>query len=164
MRIWLQKQKKKEEAKAAAQATPAPVETTPPAAEVQPTGDGADKPVESIEEAPKAEGAGSEDVAHEKAEDASQPTGSVAPQTNEVGLCLSACLLHSSTREPRSCGPNLASAVGSLAKMNMIVAARASDHGAPFLLLLVLLLILIRTLLLLRRPSRNVVVAMLPRT
>jgi hypothetical protein len=50
LRVWLQKQKKKDEAKAAAQAATPPVEVTPAAPEVQPVGDGAEQPVESVEE------------------------------------------------------------------------------------------------------------------
>jgi hypothetical protein len=129
MRIWLQKQKKKEE-KAVAQATPAPVETTPAPAEVQPAGDAADKPMDSIEDAPKVEGAGEEEAAVDKAKDASQVAGSAAPQTNEVGLCLSASLSHLSTHQLQCSGPVMGPAFGPLAKMNMIVAARASDQEA----------------------------------
>lgn len=52
MRVWLQKQKKKEEAKAAAQVATPPVEAAP---EVQPVGEAAEKPMESVEKAPAAE-------------------------------------------------------------------------------------------------------------
>lgn len=52
MRVWLQKQKKKEEAKAAAQAATPVVETTPAANEAPSEADGADKPVDSVEEIP----------------------------------------------------------------------------------------------------------------
>jgi hypothetical protein len=130
MRIWLQKQKKKEEAKAAAQATPAPVETTPPVAETQSTGDAADQPMESIEDTTKAEVVGGEEAAGDKANEASHPTGSAAPQTIEVGLRHSALFLYPSTHELQCSGPDLGSAFGPLAKMNMIVAACASDHKA----------------------------------
>ncbi|KAJ4986139.1 pre-mRNA-splicing factor 38B [Stagonosporopsis vannaccii] len=52
MRVWLQKQKKKEDAKAAAQAaTPAP-EITPAATEVPSEVEGADKPIDSVEDVP----------------------------------------------------------------------------------------------------------------
>lgn len=51
MRIWLQKQKKKEEAKAAAQAvTPVP-EPTPVTTEAPSELEGADRPIDSVEEA-----------------------------------------------------------------------------------------------------------------
>ncbi|KAH6625791.1 hypothetical protein C7974DRAFT_338058 [Boeremia exigua] len=54
MRVWLQKQKKKEEAKAAAQAaTPAP-EITPAVTEAPFELEGADKPIDSVEETPVA--------------------------------------------------------------------------------------------------------------
>jgi hypothetical protein len=92
MRVWLQKQKKKEEAKAAAQAATPPVEVTPAAPEVQPVGDGAEKPVDSVEDTPKAEGGVAEQAANfaENAEEAGQRAGSVSAQPNEVGSqCLS---------------------------------------------------------------------------
>ncbi|KAF2821348.1 hypothetical protein CC86DRAFT_448836 [Ophiobolus disseminans] len=82
MRIWLQKQKKKEDAKAAAQATPTPVDTPAPA-EVQQAGDAEDKPVDSIEEAPKADIAGGEQTAEGDAGDADQRAGSAPLQTTE---------------------------------------------------------------------------------
>ena len=63
MRVWLQKQKKKEEAKAAAQAATPPVDVTPAASEVQPVGDGAEKPVDSVEDTPKAEDNAAEQAA-----------------------------------------------------------------------------------------------------
>lgn len=128
MRIWLQKQKKKEEAKAAAQATPTPVETPAPA-EVQQAGDAVDKAVESIEEAPKADGAGGEQTAEGIAGDADQRAGSAALQTTEVGLCLSASSSHSHSYGLRHYGPSMGTAPASLAKMNKIVAAHASEHG-----------------------------------
>jgi hypothetical protein len=132
MRIWLQKQKKKEEAKAAAQATPTPVET-PAAAEVQPAGDAADRPVESIEEVSRADGPGIEETPVENAGSAEQRVGSAALQTTEVGLCFSASFsLHSHSYQLRCSGPKLGPALGSLAKMNMIVAVLDSDHGVHF--------------------------------
>ncbi|KAF3041044.1 hypothetical protein E8E11_006794 [Didymella keratinophila] len=51
MRVWLQKQKKKEEAKTAAQAATPVAETTPAATEAPSEVEGADKPVHSVEEA-----------------------------------------------------------------------------------------------------------------
>jgi hypothetical protein len=131
MRVWLQKQKKKEEAKAASQAPPTPVETTPAATEVQPVGDAADKPVESIEEMPEADGAAGEQDAVENTGDADKRTGSVSVsvQPNEVGLSLSALLSPLHTDELEERGQNQAVSSLCLAKMNMIVAARASDHG-----------------------------------
>jgi hypothetical protein len=91
MRVWLQKQKKKEEAKAAAQAVTPPVEATSAAPEVQPVGDGAEKPVDSVEEAPKAQDASDEQAAGsvENTGDAGQRAGSASAQPNEVGFrCL----------------------------------------------------------------------------
>lgn len=132
MRVWLQKQKKKEEAKAAAQAPPTPVETSSAAPEVQPVGDAADKAVESIEDISKAEGVNDEQTTVESGGDADQRAVSIALQPNEVGLCLS-----DSTSCPRARGSrkqNYAQGASSvcLARMNMIVAARASDHGVHF--------------------------------
>ncbi|CAG5178485.1 uncharacterized protein ALTATR162_LOCUS8724 [Alternaria atra] len=85
MRVWLQKQKKKEEAKAAAQAATPPVEVTPAASEVQPVGDGAEKPVDSVEDTPKAEDNAAEQAAGsaENAEEAGQRAGSASAQPNE---------------------------------------------------------------------------------
>lgn len=83
MRIWLQKQKKKEDAKAAQVATP-PVEATP---EIQSAGDAADKPVESVEETPKPEQAQADEVfaGVDNAEEVDQRAGSADAQPNEVG-------------------------------------------------------------------------------
>lgn len=78
MRVWFQKQKKREEAKTASQGPATPAETTPAAPEAQPAGDIAEKPVESIEEAPKTEGADGGNPTAENSGDAAQPT--------EVGL------------------------------------------------------------------------------
>jgi hypothetical protein len=92
MRVWLQKQKKKEEAKAAAQAATPPVEVTPAAPEVQPVGDGAEKPVDSVEDTLKAEDGVAEQAAGsaENAEEAGKRAGSASAQLNEVGSqCLS---------------------------------------------------------------------------
>jgi hypothetical protein len=92
MRVWLQKQKKKEEAKAAAQPATPPVEVTPVAPEVQPVGDGAEKPVDSVEDTPTAEDGAAEQTTGpgETAEDAGQRAGSASVQPNEVGSqCLS---------------------------------------------------------------------------
>lgn len=87
MRVWLQKQKKKEDAKAAAQTATPPVETTSTAPEVQPAGDMAETPVESIEEASKAAGVAVEQEpdAVETGGDAVQREGSASAQPNQVG-------------------------------------------------------------------------------
>jgi hypothetical protein len=127
MRVWLQKQKKKEEAKAASQAPPTPAESTPAAPEVQPVGDAADKPVESIEETPKAEGAAGEQASLESGCDADKRVGSASVQPNEVGLCLSVLLPPSRTDELRKQDRTYGVSSLCLARMNMIVAARASD-------------------------------------
>lgn len=92
MRVWLQKQKKKEEAKAAAQAaTPAP-ETTPAATEVPSEAEGPDKPIDSVEEVPVTADAPAEPAAVAAAADAGEGhlrTGSVSAQPNEVGSLIS---------------------------------------------------------------------------
>lgn len=87
MRVWIQKQKKKEEAKTASQAPATPAETTPAAPEAQAAGDIADKPVGSNEDAPKTEGADGGDPTAENSGDAAQPT--------EVGLRHFSLLSHS---------------------------------------------------------------------
>ncbi|RYN65086.1 hypothetical protein AA0118_g3440 [Alternaria tenuissima] len=90
MRVWLQKQKKKEEAKAAAQAATPPVEVTPAAPEVQPVGDGAEKPVDSVEDTLKAEDGVAEQAAGsaENAEEAGKRAGSASAQPNEDNASL----------------------------------------------------------------------------
>lgn len=55
MRVWLQKQKKKEEAKSASQVVTPPVAPTPAATEAQQAAELADKPIESVEIVPKEE-------------------------------------------------------------------------------------------------------------
>jgi len=126
IRIWLQKQKKKEE-KAATQTPATPVEAAPAAPEVQPPSDAADRPVDSIEEASKAEGISDDQAAAENSRDADERAGS-AVQPNEVGLCLSILPSLSHTLDLlRQLLNQSVSSVG-LARMNMIVAARASDR------------------------------------
>jgi hypothetical protein len=93
MRVWLQKQKKKEEAKLAAQAETPPVETTPAAPEVPPASDTAEKFVTGVKETPNAGGAGIEQTAAENAAVAGQRAVSAAQQPNEVGLSLFASTL-----------------------------------------------------------------------
>ncbi|KAF1937405.1 hypothetical protein EJ02DRAFT_385705 [Clathrospora elynae] len=85
MRSWLQKQKKKEEAKAAAQPATPPVEVTPAAPEVQPVADGAERPVDSVEETPKADDVPVEEAAGsaEITGDAGQRAGSASAQPHE---------------------------------------------------------------------------------
>ncbi|KAF2126094.1 hypothetical protein P153DRAFT_399556 [Dothidotthia symphoricarpi CBS 119687] len=84
MRIWLQKQKKKEDAKAIRAATP-PVETAPVIPEAQPAGEAADKPVESVEETPKLEQVQADEAtaAANDAEEVVQRAGSADVQPNE---------------------------------------------------------------------------------
>lgn len=133
MRVWLQKQKKKEEAKAASQAPPTPVETTPAAPEVQPVGgDAADRPVESIEETPKPEGAGGEPNAEENSGNADDRTGSATAQPNEVGSFLMRIPLPR-IDEHGTHDQNRGATFVCLARMNMIDAACASDHDMRYI-------------------------------
>ncbi|RMZ67926.1 hypothetical protein GMOD_00004005 [Pyrenophora seminiperda CCB06] len=85
MRVWLQKQKKKEEAKAVAQAATPPTEATPVAPEVQPVAGGTEKPVDSIEEPTNAENGAVDQAAGSaaKADDAGQRAGSASVHPNE---------------------------------------------------------------------------------
>jgi hypothetical protein len=137
----LQKQKKKEE-KAATQAPAMPVETTLAAPEVQPLGDSADKAVDSIEEVSKAESAGDGHTAAENSGDADvdadERAGSAVFPPNEVGLYLSIPSSLSQTPEmSRQCRKQNLS-LFCLARMKMIVAARASERGvhliSPYIL------------------------------
>lgn len=93
MRVWLQKQKKKEEAKAAAQAaTPVP-ETTPAATEAPSEVEGADKPIDSVEEEAVTGDVPAETVA--VAGDGQLRKVSISAQPNEVGFHLSSYATHS---------------------------------------------------------------------
>ena len=86
MRVWLQKQKKKEEAKAVSQVATPVVEATPAPSEVQPAGDAAEKSAEGLEGAPKSEGTPADEVvaAADDAGQTLQRVGSTASQPNEV--------------------------------------------------------------------------------
>lgn len=96
MRIWLQKQKKKEEAKAAAQAATHVPETTPAATEAPSEVEGADKPVNSVEEAPATGEASTEPTAVETdAGDGEVRTVSASAQPNEVGRRFPSSAFHS---------------------------------------------------------------------
>lgn len=87
MRIWLQKQKKKEEAKAAAQAATPVVETTPAATEAPSEVESADKPIDSVEEAPVTGSVVAEPAAAATdTGDGEKRTVSASAQPNEVGL------------------------------------------------------------------------------
>ena len=127
MRVWLQKQKKKEDAKAAAQATPAPPESpVVTEAQAQLAAHVADKPVDSVEELPQAEGSIAEETVVEGAGDADKLADATA---NEVGLCLSFPFSHLRACLLRSFLPDMGMNVDHLARIKMILAARASDMG-----------------------------------
>ena len=87
MRVWLQKQKKKEEAKAAAQAATPAAETTPAATEAPSEVEGADKPVDSVEEATAPADASAEPASTATEVVDGEPRGvSASVHPNEVGL------------------------------------------------------------------------------
>lgn len=132
MRVWLEKRKKKEEAKAAAQEATPPVEVTPAASEVQPAGDMVEKPTESIEEVAKAENVSVEQgsLVAGNAGDATERIGSASAQPNEVGLQFAAFSSHVGILESREQKKEAEDElVVCLRGMNTIHAARASDHG-----------------------------------
>jgi hypothetical protein len=82
MRVWMLKQKKKEE-KAASQAAMPVVDAQPAIAEAQPASDGADKPVESSEQGVQDEDALVGEASVNTAGDG-QPADSEASQPPEV--------------------------------------------------------------------------------
>lgn len=124
MRVWLQKQKKKEEKAATAVATP-PVETTPAPAETSQADDAAEKPVESVEPNHAEDGDGTHTAVNEIGEADQRAESAVALQ-EEVGLkhpnsvVLQLCVFSSQTQ----CQAKFPKA---LVEMNTIVAACASD-------------------------------------
>lgn len=80
LRRWLLTRKKKEEAKAAAEAAVPAVDTMPTSGEVQPPADASDRPIQSVEDAPQnADGVEDQTVADSIAEGASR-RASAAPQ------------------------------------------------------------------------------------
>ena len=84
LRRWLLARKKKEEIKAAAEASAPAVETVPAPGEVQPPANASDRPVESVEGAPQNADGVDQKAADSVTEDASRPT-STAPQ-REVNM------------------------------------------------------------------------------
>jgi len=129
MRVWLQKQKKKEEAKAAAQAATPAAETTPAATDAPSEAEGADKPVDSVEEATAPGDAPAESATTAtEAVDGEPRAVSASAQPNEVGFHLSFLPVHGRTRFFQS------TEVGSrrierLKSMNTIDLARAGGHS-----------------------------------
>ncbi|KAF2794631.1 hypothetical protein K505DRAFT_374492 [Melanomma pulvis-pyrius CBS 109.77] len=87
MRVWLQKQRKKEDAKATPKATTPPADVVLEATVAQAAGDAADRPVESIEKATRPEDFADNDatIAGDDGETA-QRAGSTAAQPNENSL------------------------------------------------------------------------------
>ncbi|CAO2651487.1 Nn.00g040570.m01.CDS01 [Neocucurbitaria sp. VM-36] len=85
MRVWLEKRKKKEEAKAAAQAATPPGDGTPAARDVQPVGHVVDKSAESVDEVSKVEHVPFEpgSVTADNAGHVAERAGSASAQPNE---------------------------------------------------------------------------------
>ena len=131
MRVWLQKQKKKEEAKAAAPVATPPAKVTPATPEVQPVGDGTEKPVESVEETPKAEDGSAEQVAGatENAGDAEQRAGSASVQPKEVGFRCFSFSSHVGILVLDRKKTGLGGKNECLKAINNIAVTRANDHG-----------------------------------
>jgi hypothetical protein len=94
MRVWLQKQKKKEEAKAAAQAATPVLETTPAATEAPSESESADKPVDSVEEVPATGDAPANPAVATTDGDGDARTVSASVQPVEVGLQSSSLATH----------------------------------------------------------------------
>jgi len=84
MRVWLQKQKKKEENKAASQVVTPVVDTVPAPSDSQPTEAVSEKPVETVEVESKPNHAAAEPVIVESVSEEPQRPASAASQTKEV--------------------------------------------------------------------------------
>ena len=153
MRIWLQKQKKKEEAKAAAQAaTPVP-ETTPAVTEAPSELEGADKPIDSVEEAPATGDASVEPAtATTDAGEGEKRTASASAQPNEVGWHSFSSSMHSYVYDLYKNKERNPEELGGFNSMNTIDLARTGFCR-------VLLLILSRNLSRLTTMIRNGVAA-----
>lgn len=133
MRVWLQKQKKKEEAKAAAQAaTPVP-ESTSSIAEVSGGVEGADKPVDSVEEATATDNAAAGLVATAAgAEDGQLRTVSASTQPQEVGFQLSSIITQRCLRNMYEVEEKVDVEPQWLNSMNTIKLARAGGCSMHF--------------------------------
>lgn len=130
MRVWLQKQKKKEEAKAAAQATTPVAETTPAVADAPSEVDGADKPVDSVEEATVPGDTPAESATGTKEAVEGDPHAVLASaQPNEVGLRPSFFPEHTCARECYQSTGFGTGRIGWLKSMNTIDIARAGSCG-----------------------------------
>jgi hypothetical protein len=92
MRVWLQKQKKKDEAKSTSQVG-TPVESTPAATDTQATAESVDKAVETIEGATNVEERGEQrqTALGDVDADAAVAPDSAAPESEEVGCPRLAC-------------------------------------------------------------------------
>jgi hypothetical protein len=125
MRVWLQKQKKKEEAKAAAQAATPVAETTPSATEAPSEVEGADKAVDSIEAtAPVDALAESATTATDVVDGELRPV-SASAQPNEVGFHPSLSSTHACMRQSYQRIEAGNGRTGRLKSINTIELARA---------------------------------------
>lgn len=128
MRVWLQKQKKKEEAKVAAQIATPPVEATPTAPEVQAVGASTEKPVESVEEIHNAESATAESApgTTESTAERVERADSSSARLDEVGL---ECFISVSCA-----GTSEASVPRSFVKGNIYPILKAMTRSLPHVL------------------------------
>lgn len=130
MRVWLQKQKKKEEAKAAAQATTPVAEATPAATEAPSEVEGADKPVDSVEEATVPGDAPTESATGTtEAVDGEPRAVSASAQPNEVGFHPSFFPEHACVRRYYQSTEVGTGRIEWLKSMNTIDLARAGSCG-----------------------------------
>lgn len=126
MRVWLQKQKKKEEAKAAAQAMAHVPDSTTPATGGPVGADSVDKPVDSIEDAPAAGDTSIESTAAAADAEQGKPRAvSASAPPNEVGSQISLSATHADMRDFNLGREMVAGESGRLNLMNTIPLALA---------------------------------------
>ncbi len=132
MRVWLEKRKKKEEAKVATQAPTTPVEAAPLSAGGMSVSEAQGKPVESIEESSKVE-AGSVDnapIVMQATQDPVEGAASTSGQLNEVGSGFATFSSYMSTLALCDQKNNTENNCARLRRMNPINNARACDFRA----------------------------------
>lgn len=135
MRVWLEKRKKKEEAKAAAPVATPPVDATPAAPEVQPVAEQAEQPVESIEETQIADLMSTEQAAGaaENAGDPAERTVSASAHPHEVGLTFPTSTCHIDLHGIYIPQKEKQNAVSSLTGAKIMNAAFAHEYKSDFL-------------------------------
>jgi hypothetical protein len=130
MRVWLQKQKKKEEAKAAAQAAAPAAEATAAATEAPSEVEGADKPIDSVEEAAASRDAPAEFAATTTEATEEEPRAvSASVRPNEVGLHLSFIATRARANNLYQNTEVGSGKVAWLKSMNIFASARAAGCG-----------------------------------